>query len=406
MAGPNYRRVGIFVTLTAVLGGVTSFFISGAGDLFEPRYTMNAAWEDIAGLKEGAVVRLAGWDVGEVTSITFSDDPNLQQIYVEMHIQTEYQERIRQCPERPPAASPSSSEDDGDTASVLDALIQPAPQSRARIETMGVLGDKYVALTMGPTNDTGNRSAQHPSGAPCPVIADGAWINTEQSVDIVDYTKKVTEILDSTASIGSKVDLLLGENQEAAQANLSTSFAHLEDMLANVRQGDGLLHALIYDDRMPRRVDAILANLEQTSTGLADVTREIRQGDGIANELIYGENGEELASKLGDLAAAITALTEDIRNEESLIHTLIYDEEKAQIVADLAETAASMRRMSEMIENGEGTVGMMTRDPALYEDMRALVRGAHRNQLLRAYIRQTVQRGEVEDAEAWQPVEQ
>jgi phospholipid/cholesterol/gamma-HCH transport system substrate-binding protein len=394
----RFRRVGFFVAAGLSLFMVGTFFIGGSNDLFESRYTMNAAWSDVGGLKEGAVVRLAGWNVGEVTSITFSDDPNVQKIYVEMRVLTEYQDRIRTCPDRPEP-------DDVGADEVLEQTPQPAPISRARIETMGVLGDKYVALTMGPTNDVGHKTAANPAGMPCPIIEDGDWIETDKSLDIVEYTKKVTEILNSTASIGNKVDLLLGNDQAASQANLSASFTHLEHMLSAAKDGDGLLHALIYDDSMPKRVNNILAGLEQTSNGLADVTREIRQGDGIATELIYGEDGEELAEELRLLAGALGQLTSDIQNEESLIHTLIYDEDKVALIDDLKETAASLRRTTALIENGEGTLGMLTRDPALYEDMRALVRGAHRNKLLRAYIRQTVQRGEEQDASAWQPAQ-
>lgn len=396
------RRVGISVVVGVCIVLISTFFVGGSVNLFEPRYTLNAAWSDIAGLKEGAVVRLSGWDVGEVTSITFSDDPNVQKIYVEMRIFTDYQDRIRACPERP--EPDRSSLPDG--LSPGEALPTEAPHSKARIETVGVLGDKYVALTMGPTNDAGNKTAQFPAGVPCPVLSDGDWIDTEKSVDIVEYTKKVTEILNSTASIGTKVDLLLGDNQEAAQANLAASFGHLEDMLNEAREGSGLLHALIYDEAMPRRVNGILANLESGSAGLSDIAREVRQGDGIANELIYGQDGEKLAQELRDLTVALSTLAEDIQNEESLIHTLIYDEDKTTIVADLKETAASLRRTSALIESGEGTIGMLTRDPALYEDMRSLVRGAQRNKLLRAYIRQTVQRGEEADADAWQPADE
>jgi phospholipid/cholesterol/gamma-HCH transport system substrate-binding protein len=154
---------------------------------------------------------------------------------------------------------------------------------------------------------------------------------------------------------------------------------------------------------MPKRVDNILANLEVASGGLADVSRELKTGDGIATELIYGENGEELAVELRQLATALSALTEDIKNEESLIHTLIYDQEKAAILDDLAATAASLRTTSEMLESGEGTLGLMARDPALYEELRALVGGAQRNKLLRAYIRHTISKSEEDNAGAFSP---
>ncbi len=391
-------RVGVFVSVLTVAIGAATFLVGGSGDMFEDRYTLNASWSDIAGLKEGAVVRLAGWDVGEVTSITFSDDAANLQIHVEMRILKDYQSRIRQCPSFEEVPLPPREE--GEEIDTED--LRP-PGSHARIETMGVLGDKYVALTMGPTHDPNRKSTTHPQGPPCAHLDDGAIIRTEEALDFLEYTQRVTEILNSTSSIGQKVDLLLGDDQAMSQASLAESFTHLKDILQAAQQGDGLLNALIYNKQMPKRVDNILANLEVASGGLADVSRELKTGDGIATELIYGENGEELAVELRQLATALSALTEDIKNEESLIHTLIYDQEKAAILDDLAATAASLRTTSEMLESGEGTLGLMARDPALYEELRALVGGAQRNKLLRAYIRHTISKSEEDNAGAFSP---
>ena len=75
------------------------------------------------------------------------------------------------------------------------------------------------------------------------------------------------------------------------------------------------------------------------------------------------------------------------------------------MIDDLADTVSSLRRTSESIEQGEGTLGLLAHDPALYEDLRALVGGAQRNKLLRSYIRKTIQKGEEVNAGAWAPVE-
>ena len=63
----------------------------------------------------------------------------------------------------------------------------------------------------------------------------------------------------------------------------------------------------------------------------------------------------------------------------------------------------SLRATSEALANGEGSLGLLAHDPALYEDLRALVGGAQRNKLLRSYIRQTIEKGEVVNAGAWTP---
>jgi phospholipid/cholesterol/gamma-HCH transport system substrate-binding protein len=123
----------------------------------------------------------------------------------------------------------------------------------------------------------------------------------------------------------------------------------------------------------------------------------------LANALIYADEGKQLAKDLGELSAAMGQLAKDIKNEESLAHSLLYDPEKAKLVDDLAATAAALKVTSESISQGEGTIGMLARDPALYEDLRALVGGAQRNKLLRSYIRRTVQEGEAANASPWAP---
>jgi phospholipid/cholesterol/gamma-HCH transport system substrate-binding protein len=237
------------------------------------------------------------------------------------------------------------------------------------------------------------------------VLEDGSWIGTRAPLDLVGYTKTATEILESGQSISRKVDLMLGSDQDAAQASVAASFQHIEEMLAAAKTGDGMLNALVYDPELARRTRNIVGNLEVMSTNLRDVTEEIKDGDGIANELVYGSDGAALASELRGLATTLNALSQDLRNEESLVHSLIYDPEKKQIVDDLAVTAQRLRETSDAIASGEGTLGMLARDPALYEDMRSLLGGAQRNKLLRAYIRQTVQKGEEAQATPWTPVE-
>lgn len=353
-------RVGIFVAVLFAAAGALLFVVGGAGDLLRSYYTLNAAWEDVSGLKSGAVVRLAGWDVGEVAAIRFSEDLGVKEVFVELKIQEDFQARIRK-------------------------------DSEARIDTVGVLGDKYVAISIGDP-------AQ-------PVLESGDWIDTRPQLDVLSYTKKVTEILESTSSIGNKVDLMLGIEEEAAQASLSRSFDHLEELLLEAKQGDGLLHALIYDESMPRRVNRTLANLEAMSADVRHTTHELKTGDGLAHHLIYGNEGAQLARELGALAKALSTIADDIQNEDSLVHALIYDESKAAILDDLAVASAELKKTSVAVSSGEGTIGMLANDPALYEDLRALMGGAQRNKLLRSMIRRTVEKGEAEMASPWEPVQ-
>jgi len=353
-------KVGLFVLLLLLAMGATLWVLGGSSDLLEDRYVLNGKFRDVAGLKEGAVVRLAGWDVGEVSAIHFSDDLAQKEMLVEMRVMSRYRPRIRQ-------------------------------DSEARIDTEGVLGDKYISITIGSPDK--------------PEMANGEWLTTRDPLNLLEYQKKATDLLASTESISRKVDLLLGSDQEAAQASLARSFQHIEAMLNQAETGKGLLHELIYDDALARQLESTVANLNAASAGLQDVSAEITQGDGLAHELIYGQDGADLAAQLKDLATALDQMTKDIKSDDSVLHALIYDPEKAKMVEDLAVAAASLRQASQSIEDGTGTAGLLINDPALYEDLRALVGGAQRNKLLRAYIRETVEKGEENNASPWQPVQ-
>ena len=351
-------KVGVFVIGLSVTVLISVFILGGSSDILEGRYTLNGKWEDVAGLKEGAVVRLAGWDVGEVKSIKFADALDQHELMVKMRILDRYQERIRS-------------------------------DSEARIDTVGVLGDKYVSITMGSPSAEG--------------LKNGETIQTQAALDFLGYTNKFEEILKHTSGITKKLNLMLGSEEEAAGAQVGKSMAHIEKLLANIREGRGLVNAVVHDEEMAGRFKNMVRNLDNSSTSLANVLGEVQNGDGLANEIIYGEDGPKLAQEMGELASTLSQLTTDIQSKDSMLNALIYDADKVKILDDLAATIASLKNTSAALESGEGTLGLLAHDPALYEDLRALVGGAQRNKLLRAYIRQTIEKGEEVNASAWTP---
>ena len=362
----------------ALLGAVL-FLVSGSTKLLEERYTLNAYWKDIGGLKEGAIVRLAGLDVGEVISVRFAEGEE-RRLHVQLSIERKFEHRIRQCT--------------GDEPGQEDERAPDRVSSEARIDTVGVLGDKYVSVTMG--------------DADCPQMAEGDWIKTQEALDIVAYTKTATEIMGKLNSIGSKVDDILGSDEEAGRASLSRSFQHLEDITLAVKEGDGLINALLYDqelrrkiDNAARKADETSENLRTASQGISEAVAMVKDGDGLAHQLIYGQDGSKLADELRTLSRAMNSLVGDIKNEDSLLNSMIYDASKKQVLDDLVATASSLRTTAESLESGNGTVALLMRDPTLYEDLRALVGGAQRNKLLRAYIRRTVEESERTDASGW-----
>src|SRR5581483_6387780 len=112
-------RVGIFVLVSlAVFLGVI-YMLGARARLFEARYSVSAEFTDVGGLQPGATVRLAGVQIGRVTSVDLPGQPG-GKVRVDMKIAKQFADRIRK-------------------------------DSEARIVTQGLLGDRIVEITVGTT---------------------------------------------------------------------------------------------------------------------------------------------------------------------------------------------------------------------------------------------------------------
>ena len=115
--------------------------------------------------------------------------------------------------------------------------ILPKVSSRVN-RYSGILGDKLVTINMGDSD--------------CTIIEDGEFIFAEEAIDI-EYAKKVTSIVNRLDSIGRKVILCLNRRRRRKTSkSIAHSVQEMEGMLTEVKEGNGLIHALLYDKKPPR----------------------------------------------------------------------------------------------------------------------------------------------------------
>ncbi len=289
-------RVGIFVSVGLLLAMLVIFMLGSETRFFQRQYTLYSNFEDISGLREGAEVQLAGIKVGFVDGIRVPKDLEMREITVVMRINKKYQDRIR-------------------------------ADSSASIETQGLLGDKFIYVTMG-------SEAQ-------PIIPNNGILPSKVTTSIFALGDKAGEIMDNISDAAKSIsEMLKGkEGKSDIKGILSSMRASLE----KIEKGKGLVHSLIYDPKGEQVVD----DLSRAMKSVGDLVAKADEKDGAAGILVNMRRAS----------------------------------------ADLRDIMASIRR-------GEGTLGKMVTDPALYNDLRALLGRANRNTLLRAVVRSTIRENE------------
>jgi phospholipid/cholesterol/gamma-HCH transport system substrate-binding protein len=128
---------------------------------------------------------------------------------------------------------------------------------------------------------------------------------------------------------------------------------------------------------------------------------------------IQAELSKDLSAILADGTSAVELLKENLANLKIITSSLAQKNQMSIIMRDLQSTTANLkdftqalktsnasqelgstlknlRIVSERVKNGEGTVGALFNDSSLYEDLKHLVGGANRNNVLKFFVRQAV----------------
>jgi phospholipid/cholesterol/gamma-HCH transport system substrate-binding protein len=375
-------RVGIFVFCTLLTFMAAIFLLGSRTQYFQPQYTLKAVFSNVGYLLEGAGVYLAGVQVGRVGEIRFFEDIAAQKVSVSLKIARDYQERIRQ-------------------------------DSVAVITSSGLLGDKYIDITLGSESE--------------PELLDGMFIRTREPADYGQLMQQGEEVLKNTIEITSALGALTSGFRSSqapmAVADLLTSLARIAKA---IETGDGLIHALIYEkgnERIFADLAAATTALRDTLTGIKEgkgflptlltdpnpevvaqfnkllvsahkLLQDIEKGQGVLHALIYDKQGGKAVKDFAGAAGNMNELLARLQGQEGLLASLLNDPKQKQVLIDLAHIMQDSRQIAADIAAGRGTVGGFIKDPTLYENLTALLEGARRSWILRTVIQSTVNKGQ------------
>ncbi|MEN8181016.1 MAG: MlaD family protein [Myxococcota bacterium] len=301
--------VGAFVVGSVTLLAGVILTLSSERGLWKRHYRLVTYFENVQGLIQGAPVRLAGKDVGVVESVSFSEvvgeGPPVQ---VGLLVEQSVQHRIR-----------------------ADSL--------ATIGTIGLLGDKYVELSMGTREGS--------------VLSEAAEVASQSPLDLNEVVTRGTSAVDNIAALAENVnEVVEAFGQSMGGEGLAASVSAVSEIAREVQEGDGLLHSLIYDRYQGGGVESI----ERSLVTLEEILEQVARGDG-------------------------------------MLHALLYEPEQGFTMEALAG-AARANSILEKVDAGEGTLGLLVNDPTLYDDLKSLVGGAQRSLVVRSLLRLSSEDGE------------
>lgn len=295
--------VGIFVLVSLAALAVAISSLSSQRGVWTPRYHLVTYFDNVAGLIASADVRLAGTQVGRVESVGFGERaPGEPAVRVVMQIDQSVQSRIRR-------------------------------DSRAFIDTAGLLGDSYVEISVGGPGE--------------PALTDGERLDSVGPLLLSEVVGKGTTALDKITKLATSLNDAIDEfNAARGGQRMAESLSSLGGIIGEVTHGDGLLHSLVYDQYEGSGVESI----ENSLATLEKILHEIDSGDGVLHSLIY-----------------------DAPNEQDLVMQFL-------------NAGARLNSILAKVDAGEGSLGLILNDPTLYEDLKLLVDGANRSRVVRTMI--------------------
>lgn len=309
-------KIGIVTVFSVVMAAVLVFAVGGAGGFFWQRYPLKAQFPNIATVKAGTPVRVAGIEVGVVSDVLLTG-PGAE-IWL-------------------------------DVSNDVQHLI--TDRSVAVIGAISLLGEGAIDITPAP------------EGRPIP---DWGYVPVGQAPGSI-------AALSESANAGLRETSLLLADLRAGKGTLGKLFTddaayrEMEALMASatrvadaVQQGRGSVGKLLNDPK-------VYNELAGSTAALNAITAKITRGEGTLGALL---NDPALARSATAAAASVENVAGRLERGEGTAGKLLTDD---ALFTRLTATATRLDELTTRLQTGQGTAGMLLQDKRLYENMSAAV---------------------------------
>jgi len=294
----GWRRiqVGLLLIIAMIIVAYAVWRVGELFNLFVPRFEIVTLVPSASGIMTGAPVTLAGQRVGMVKEVEFVPlgTHGRNNVSIRLSVARSVQSYIRE-------------------------------DSYARVRTQGVLGDKYIDITVGSPH--------------LPEIIPG---DTIPSVPVFEFDDMLTLAANALAGVQGLID-------------------DLREILEPVIQGEGTLGGLLTDRRL---YDELLG----ATTQLRELMTELERSEGTIDRLI--RDPALYDQLLTTLARADSLGIAVLHGEGTLSRLLESDEFYHRLLATIGRADSVLVVLSGIlttVAEADGTVQRLLTDPALYD---------------------------------------
>ena len=299
-------KVGALILVALLILGVAVVQLGAAANLFAGRYELVAFLPNANGLQQGGAVTVAGQLAGSIEEIEFLpvDGDTSRNLRVRLSVASDLQSQIRE-------------------------------DSRAKIRTMGLLGDKTLDISVGTPRFS--------------ILQAGDTIETSPSLDyeqvIAQASGAVGDLVQLTADLrqitGSMVrgEGTMGQllTNRTLYDQLTQSLSETDALLRRLQSPNGTFGRLLDDPTLYNRLtrtlttldstvlllsspngtlgrlagsDSLYRQLESTVAGADSVLKLIHSGNGFAAQMLQDQ---QLYDRLNKTVTDLAAILEDVR---------------------------------------------------------------------------------------------
>jgi phospholipid/cholesterol/gamma-HCH transport system substrate-binding protein len=333
-------KIGVMAVLALALTAVLVVAVGGASGFSWERYDLKTTFDNVQGLKSGAIVRLAGVEVGKVTRVELKG-PSVE---VGLSIKKENQSRV-------------------------------TTDSRASLGSMSLLGEPLIDLspasTGTPLKDGDYIKSTKPAAQISDVTATAQELGAEGTALLKDIRagrgtvgqmftndelfREMNALVTSANAVTSAINRgrgTLGKltNDPAMYNELNASVAQLHEMVRRVNAGEGSLGQLLKDDKLAKSLSSASANVEQVSGRLT-------RGDNTAGKLL---TEKELYDRLNNTINHLEELTRNLNQGQGTVGQLLQDK---HLYDNMNDTANQLK----------GLIADIRKDPKKYLNVRVSI---------------------------------